>query len=115
MEHQILTSTSGRRTCATPGVPIQTVRKSVDRQCHISHIIHIILKDPQIRYQLINIIKYNQTCDLLQNKQILYIYIMLGICWDVIKRSNLPSHGWRNAATLAAPAAGMGKLLGGFE
>ena len=75
MEHQILTSTSGRRTCATPGVPIQTVRKSVDRQCHISHIIHIILKDPQIRYQLINIIKYNQTCDLLQNKQILYIYI----------------------------------------
>jgi len=118
MEHQILTSTSGRRTCATPGVPIQTARKSVDRQCHISHIKLHILKDPQIRYQLIKHIKKQPNLSLITKQ--LKRSPWLGICWDVIKPSNLPSHGWRRCAAtrryaLRAPAAGMGKLLGGFE
>ena len=84
---------------------------------------YIILKDPQIRYQLI---KHHQktTKPIINYKTSKYcIYIdlsWLGICWDVIKPSNLPSHGWRRCAAtrryaLRAPAAGMGKLLGGFE
>ena len=46
--------------CYTRSAYPGAVRKCVDRQCHISHIIHIILKDPQIRYQLIKQPKNNQ-------------------------------------------------------